>query len=76
MSDGFPSIKGRLPPRLALCLFCHRHVLPETELCPHCGCNLREARAKHEAAVRKWKAGMQKLEQVLARIGPAPSPRG
>ena len=37
---------GRVPPTLDLCYGCMQYVYPETELCPHCGGDVRALAAE------------------------------
>jgi Y-X(10)_GDL-associated radical SAM protein len=69
MDRGPAPAEGRLPPRLALCRACHCHIYDHEVTCPHCGADVAEARARHEAAQAGREAAMARLSALLSRGG-------
>jgi Y-X(10)_GDL-associated radical SAM protein len=68
MDRGASPDAGRLPPLLELCRACSRHVYGHEVLCPHCGADVAEARARHEAGRARHAAAVERLESLLAGL--------
>ena len=73
MDRGTSTDAGRLPPRLELCRACERHVWAHETACPHCGADVAEARARHEAGRARRAAAVDRLEALLMELDALPA---
>lgn len=67
-----PRHEGRIAPDLDICRACDCHVWPGEVDCPHCGADLANAQAAHDAEVARRRAVLARVEELLERAG-APS---
>lgn len=65
VSPGSSGGEGRVPPSLDLCRSCSAFVLPGEEDCPHCGANLALAAASHAEEVRRRRALIAQVEDLI-----------
>jgi radical SAM protein with 4Fe4S-binding SPASM domain len=75
MDRGPAPDQGRIPPRLALCHDCKRHVYAHETACPHCGADVAEARARHQAERARREEVMSRLTSLMSGAGVSPAPR-
>jgi len=61
--------RGRPAPVLVLCRQCVEYVNSGELVCPHCGCDPREASAAYRASGHAVVETMQRLDRALERRG-------
>jgi hypothetical protein len=68
MSDPLPPPpRGRAAPVLVLCRQCLQYVFEGTAICPHCGCDSREAGARYRDAGYLAIETMQRIDRAVER---------
>jgi radical SAM protein with 4Fe4S-binding SPASM domain len=65
---------GVVPPTLKLCRACDQYVWPHEETCPHCGGDIAEAAARHEADRTRRRTLIRRATQILAGAAGSPDP--
>ena len=61
----FPTLKGRLPPRLSRCPGCGGHLYPQAKTCPHCGGRLATLRKKQLARLKQAAQAVETLKRLF-----------
>jgi hypothetical protein len=74
MDRGAPPDVGRLPPRLALCYDCKRHIYAHETTCPHCGGDVAAGHARQREDHERAEALIARLSGLMARLGAPPAP--
>ena len=63
----FPRLKGRLPPQLARCPGCGRHLFPTAKTCPFCAADVVKLGKAQQRAYLKAQAALERLRRAVAR---------
>ncbi|MFT3839197.1 MAG: hypothetical protein QM723_19605 [Myxococcaceae bacterium] len=61
----FPSVKGRLAPRLFPCPGCGGHLYPTAKTCPHCKGKLTTLRRQQVQRLKKAAKAVETLKRIF-----------
>ncbi|MEM8907167.1 MAG: hypothetical protein AAGD05_04910, partial [Bacteroidota bacterium] len=59
---------GRIPQMMELCRSCDQFIFQHEVDCPHCGTNVEQAKAQHEADTAKRKEAIDYLENLFSQF--------